>query len=345
MKIPLSSFFGISRIMPQTYRISSVRRLAPVVSLLILAILGLAPDRTHASLPYSRVFGMNLHFDLQQLTSIAAAPGDGFWVQRDEWQPELHNGQTLAKDGALPFGNVSTRGSIAAIPGRNGYWVVSDKGQLLARGNAPVLCMAELSSCSGYPASPFRQEYVVGAAATPTGEGLWALDRKGRVWTVGDAQSYGDVQSDSAIPTGIVATPSGKGYYIVLEDGGVFSFGDAVFFGSTGGNPPAGRKITGMALYIGGVHGTVMGYWLVGEDGGIHTFGNAPFWGSSGGDNGGNSVTGMVSFPGLDVNGRPQRTRGYAWVNSNGQVSVVNGPFLPPLPPQPGPGTPPPPDA
>jgi hypothetical protein len=78
-----------------------------------------------------------------------------------------------------------------------------------------------------------------------------------------------------AIPTAIVATPSGNGYYILLSDGGVFTFGDAVFYGSTGGNKPGGRDVTGLALSIAD-DGQVNGYWMVASDGGVFTFRNAP---------------------------------------------------------------------
>jgi hypothetical protein len=242
MNMALPSFFGISRIMPETYRITSIRRLTAGLSLLTLAGFGLMPVRAHASLPVDIGIGEQL------VTSIAAAPGGGFWVQVDQRGDPYPYGETLAKDGAPVFENVSRRGSIAAIPGSNGYWVVSDRGQIFARGSASQLCEGLLSNCSGFPQGPLSSQIIVGAAAMPTGNGLWALDRWGKVWTAGDAQSYGDVTRDSQVPTGIVATPSGKGYYIVLEDGGVYSFGDAVFFGSTGGKKPGGHHVTGIGL-------------------------------------------------------------------------------------------------
>jgi hypothetical protein len=44
----LSSLLGISRIIPETYRITSIRQFAAGLSLLTLAI-GLAPSGAHAS--------------------------------------------------------------------------------------------------------------------------------------------------------------------------------------------------------------------------------------------------------------------------------------------------------
>jgi hypothetical protein len=195
--------------------------------------------------------------------------------------------------------------------------VVSDRGDIYARGDALELCNGNLSNCSG-----FTTGKIVGAAATPSGKGLWALGRGGKVWTAGDALPYGDAQNDPQVATGIVATPSGKGYYIVKEDGGVFAFGDAVFFGSTGGKKPGGHHVTGMALSIGD-DGKVNGYWLIAEDGAVYTFGSAPFWGNAGITDW--KVTSIVSFP-AQVPGRPaQRTRGYAWVFDNGEVRAVYG--------------------
>jgi hypothetical protein len=87
----------------------------------------------YASLPISdRASGPT-----QNLTSIAAAPG-GFWVQL--YKTNRSFGETLAKDSAPVFGNVADVGSIAAIPWQNGYWVVSDRGDIYARGDALVCC-------------------------------------------------------------------------------------------------------------------------------------------------------------------------------------------------------------
>jgi hypothetical protein len=310
MGIALSSFFAIWRYVPETYRITSIRRLAPGLSLLTLVLLGLTPIRGQASLPSAT--GL-------QLTGIAAAPLGGFWVQRHDGGTD---GETLALGSAPQLGNIPYGGSIAAIPDRLGYWIVTIGGDIYPRGDAPQLCGWRLSDCSGHPLWPLFWQTIVGAAAMPDGRGFWAVSRDGKIWTAGDAQSYGDVQKDGSTPTGIAATPSGKGYYIVLSDGGVYSFGDAVFHGSTGGKRPGGHDVTGMALSI-GEDGKVNGYWLIAEDGAVYTFGQAPFWGNAGITDW--KVTSIVSFPAPVLNGPPQRTRGYAWVFDNGEVRAVYG--------------------
>jgi hypothetical protein len=331
------SLLGISRVAPKTHCTTSIRRHAAGLSLLTLAILGLSPVRAQASLP------VPVWNNYQQLSSIAAAPDGGFWVQLDLGQ----TGATVAH-AAPDFDRVFEPGSIAAIPGRNGYWVVSPRGEIFARGDAPQLCEGKLANCSGFPSDPSLRDIIVGAVATPSGNGLWALKRDGQVFTAGDATFYGEVfdEYDLTVATGIVATPSGKGYYIVQEDGGVFSFGDALFYGSTGGNKPGGKHVNGIALSY-DYNGAVNGYWLAAEDGGVFTFGEAPFWGNPGINP--TKVTSIVSFPAHVPGQPPQRTRGYALVHDNGSVGVHVGVHYGTLPgperPQPGPGTPPLPEA
>jgi hypothetical protein len=312
----LSNLFRGAMPFPRTLTRSTPRCYAALVSLVTLTILNLAPTGASASFPL-------LPYDGSRVTSIAATRnGDGFWVQLDT--QEL--ARTISLYGAPELGSVDLDGSIAAIPGRNAYWVVTYNGEIHQRGGAPLLCSNNLRNCSGYQNA---RDPIVGAAARPNGQGLWALSYDGKVWTAGDAQSYGDVAwvtNPDVVPTGIVATPSGNGYYIVASDGGVFTFGDAVFFGSTGGNPPGGRYITGIALSITD-DGQVNGYWLVNKDGEVFAFGNAPFFGSSGGNAGSNYVTSIVSYPSPAPGQAPQRTLGYAWVHTNGQVGFAQRQF------------------
>lgn len=222
------------------------------------------------------------------------------------------------------FDDFASPGNIIAVPRTRGYRIVTAYGEIIPRGRPDVstLCGGRLSNCTGYPANPPYSQPIVGVAATPSGAGLWALDRHGKVWAAGDGVWHGDAQHQG-IPTGIAATPSGKGYYIVNSSGGVYSFGDAVFYGSTGGN---GSGITGIALSI-DENGKVNGYWLVGNDGGIITFGQAPFWGSTGGNNGGSRVISIVAFPGITpLDQPPRRTEGYAWVHADGGVETAGRP-------------------
>ncbi|HXM64265.1 MAG TPA: RICIN domain-containing protein [Terriglobales bacterium] len=277
------------------YRFSSfIRALAAMPCLLLLLVLGFATTPASASVPNRIPYSY---------TSIAAAPEGGFWIQRDE-------GGTVAIEGAPQYESVQGKGSIAAIPGKsnNGYWVVLTGGQIYARGGAPELCGGHLSNCSGF--NTLNSKHITAAAASPNGQGLWAVDSARNVWTAGNTVSYGDVNKDNETPTGIAATPSGKGYYIVMSDGGVHARGDAVFYGSTGGNRPGGNDISGIALSL-NASGEVNGYWLLGDDGAIYTFGDAPFLGNSGGYS--EYATGLTARPG---------GHSYAWVHANGQQGL-----------------------
>jgi hypothetical protein len=129
--IVMTALSEMSRIMPKSCPITSIRRLAAGVSVVTFAILGLGPDRADASFPRGD--------NQSELTSAAAAPGGGFWVHVDGTPGNDPSG-TFAKDSAPVFENIPDRGSIAAIRGRNGYWVVSNSGKILARGDAPQLC-------------------------------------------------------------------------------------------------------------------------------------------------------------------------------------------------------------
>ena len=147
------------------------------------------------------------------------------------------------------------------------------------------------------------------AAATPDGQGLWALGKLGYVWTAGTAKLFGDaVVGYDLTATAIAPTPSGNGHYILKNDGGVHARGDAVFYGSTGGSFK--RHYTGFVLsYTAG--GAVNGYWMLNQDGGVTTCGDATFLGSTGGNT--EDVTSL--FP-LDNGTR------YGLIARNGTIGI-----------------------
>jgi hypothetical protein len=248
------------------------------------------------------------------LNSFAPAPNGGFWIQFDDRTGPLTG--TYPMDGAPKFPSVPVHGTIAAIPGQAGYWIVSGTGDIFARGTAPELCAGKLSNCSGFTGSP---RVITGATANPDGQGLWAVDDHGHVWTAGSAQPYGDVACSTGCllyPSAIVATPSGAGYYIVESDGGVFAFGDAVFFGSTGGQRPGGggHDVTGMALSM-NRGGTVDGYWLVADCGIVLDYGHAAHLGDTGG------CPAQVPINVISIAAVPNG-RSYAWLFANRRMAL-----------------------
>jgi len=228
---------------------------------------------------------------------LAAAPNGGFWIQI--------TGKTIAVGGAPEFESVNATGAIATIPGRNGYWVISTNGVIYPRGAAPEICGGNLAFCSRFRTGA---HIIMSAASTPDGQGFWALDDGGAVWTAGTAKPYGDVTSqrkNSPAET-IAATPSGNGYVIALENGAVYSFGDAPTMPSNNKQ----KNIRGMALSLDAA-GQVNGYWLVDNGGGVYSFGNAIFLGSTGGKAGKSAVANIAALP---------YARGYAWVHFNGGI-------------------------
>ncbi len=81
-------------------------------------------------------------------------------------------------------------------------------------------------------------------AVTPTNQGYWLVASDGRIFTFGDAKSFG---SESGKPLaspiiGIAVTLTGKGYWLLERDGTVFGFGTATAFGSL----PKGQEALGL---------------------------------------------------------------------------------------------------
>ncbi|WP_321474069.1 hypothetical protein [uncultured Paludibaculum sp.] len=212
------------------------------------------------------------------VTSAAQAPNGGFWIQVND---TVNGGRTVVSGGAPVFESVNAPGTLVAIPGKNGYWVITKRGDIHARGEAPLLCEGHLSKCSNFPSNPGANSYVTHAAATPDGGGFWALGDHGQVWTAGTAMPFGDYRNDTtSVGTAITPTPSGKGYYILMSDGGVHARGDAEFFGSTGGH--FHREYNGLVLSRTAV-GAVNGYWMLEQDGSVHAYGDAATLGPAGG--------------------------------------------------------------
>jgi hypothetical protein len=212
-------------------------------------------------------------------------------------------------------------------PAVNGYWMLSDAGDVYSFGNASpnaradgpaasahqVVDIVEHPDGAGYwilasdgtvwakgtatlhggaPVSLLAGERATGISTTPHGAGYWVFTDRGRVFPFGGASSFGDLAS---VPLNgpvldAVGTPSGQGYYMVGSDGGVFAFGDADFYGSTG-NLVLNRPVRGLVPTA-----SNQGYWLIADDGGIFAFGDAPFLGSMGATPLNQPVVGAVRF-------------------------------------------------
>jgi peptidoglycan/xylan/chitin deacetylase (PgdA/CDA1 family) len=189
--------------------------------------------------------------------------------------------------------------TVAALPQiiteleARGYSFVSICGASSVR-SGPVQSAVYPFAAAPSPGSPVTSNQpLVGAAATPSGQGYWLAAADGGIFSFGDAAFHGSM---GGIPlnqpiVGMAATPSGNGYWLVAADGGIFSFGDAAFHGSMGGTP-LNQPIVAMAATPSG-----NGYWLVAADGGIFSFGDAAFHGSMGATPLNQPVVGMAGTP------------------------------------------------
>lgn len=87
-----------------------------------------------------------------------------------------------------------------------------------------------------------KQEIITmdgkGFVSSPVGDGGWAFQSDGGVFTDGDARFFGSIPKmifEKLIPklnasiVALVPTPTGQGYALIGEDGGVFNFGDATW--------------------------------------------------------------------------------------------------------------------
>ena len=167
--------------------------------------------------------------------------------------------------------------------------------------------------------------------AVPTSlGGYWMLSDSGKVYTFGNAQSFGDGASGAtdlepaldgkgywilnadgevsnfgaapnldgqpALRSGETAaslsvTPSGNGYWIFTSAGRVFSYGDAQHYGDMSGTVLNGPVLDSVATPSG------LGYWMVASDGGIFSFGDAKFFGSMGANGLNQPVISMAPDP------------------------------------------------
>jgi hypothetical protein len=114
---------------------------------------------------------------------------------------------------------------------------------------------------------------------TPSGNGYWVIDGRGRVHAYGDALHLGNLAIGLVPGEGVSSlsgTPSGGGYWMFTSRGRVVAFGDAVGYGDLAATPLNGPVLDSIATASG------HGYYMVGADGGIFNFSDRPFLGSLG---------------------------------------------------------------
>jgi uncharacterized protein YkwD len=198
--------------------------------------------------------------------------GDRVWVTQTFMQAPSGN--------VVQAASSSSSGSTGGATG-DGYRIVASTGGVF-----------DFGTSAGFGGVPGTSR-IVGAAATPSHNGYWAVAEDGTVHARGDAGNFGGLGGKplSAPIVGMAASPTGKGYWLLGRDGGIFSFGDADFFGSTG-NLRLNKPVVGMTASP-----TGNGYWFVASDGGIFSFGDAEFFGSAGDIRLNQPIVGMAASP------------------------------------------------
>jgi hypothetical protein len=137
---------------------------------------------------------------------------------------------------------------------------------------------------AGTPADP-----VVGAAATPDGDGEWLVTRSGRVVALGSATAAGGVQlADGDKVVGIAAAPNGTGYWVAMASGRVQALGGAE---DAGGLEGTGEDVVDIAASPEG------GYWLLTNAGRVAGFAGAEPFGGLGRDTPSGGVVALAAHP------------------------------------------------
>ena len=206
--------------------------------------------------------------------------------------------------------HISYPSSPAPPAASSGYWLLGGDGGVFTFGGIGFFGSAA-SNATSCPANPPARSMPNGScwSIAPTADdgGYWILNAyNGKIYTYGDAVSYGQPADTVAYsggadtwPTGmsIVSTPDGKGYWVLEVGlsglGSVQTFGDAVSYGDevtvAHGTGHVGQPV-GLATTPDG-----KGYWIVDSDGGVFSFGDAVFHGSTGGQHLNAPVAAMAS--------------------------------------------------
>ena len=130
---------------------------------------------------------------------------------------------------------------------------------------------------------------------TPSGNGYWVVDSRGRVYTYGDATDHGrpdPTRLDTGeTMTSLSTTPTGQAYWIFTTRGRVLPFGDAAFHGDMSAINLNAPVVDSRPTPSG------QGYFMVAADGGSFTFGDAAFHRSMGGRHLNAAVRSLVPDP------------------------------------------------
>ncbi|MEA2434705.1 MAG: hypothetical protein QOG54_2162 [Actinomycetota bacterium] len=178
-----------------------------------------------------------------------------------------------------------------ALPSTSATWSVGGNGGVMPANGAPYL---------GDKSDEWLDKPAVAITSTPSGNGYWLSNARGKVFAFGDAPRRGSVTGKTQVAD-MAAHPSGRGYWIVSEGGRVFSFGKIPSFGSA-------KDLTTPAV---GIESTTTGkgYWILAQNGRVVPFGDAQSFGD-----GSDDAVGMV---------RTSTGLGYWIATESGRVNAI----------------------
>lgn len=115
----------------------------------------------------------------------------------------------------------------------DGIWMLGHFGSNLSLGAGTPYYGAS-SYLTRYVAALYgdTELYMRDITARPQHDGLWVIDRHGKVFPYGAAEHYGDINDLGVHAWAIASTSTGEGYWIMDSEGQVYEFGDAVNYGS-----------------------------------------------------------------------------------------------------------------
>jgi len=181
----------------------------------------------------------------------ATSNGQGYWL-------------VAADGGVFDFGNAQFHGStytygitglsgshplnapvvgIVGDPSGGGYWLVAADGGVFDFGNAQFHGSVYTYGITGLTGSRPLNAPIVGAVASPNGDGYYLVGADGGVFDFGSAKfsgstydlGYTGLKGSRPLPgpiTDIMPNPNGSGYYVVCKTGKVIPIGGAPSFGN-----------------------------------------------------------------------------------------------------------------
>lgn len=160
----------------------------------------------------------SLHLNAQMVAIVPTSNGAGYWL-------------VGADGGVFGFGNAAYQGGLPGL-GVNVDDVVGatrhGSGYCMLRANGWVYCFAPGYGDKLAPGgAQFRMAHPASAiASTPDGNGYWAVDQKGEVFTEGTAGYVGGLGAYTlnAPVIGIAAGATDNSYRLAGADGGIFNF-------------------------------------------------------------------------------------------------------------------------